>query len=183
MRFLLHSEKFKKNLYKWIGLYILTIMLFTGVVTYSRYISSINAIDVARTAKFKVNIEPLYEPCKNISEDTMCDLGEIRPQNTLEYDFYVDTTELEVSSDLVITIMVKDSFTNLRLYNLETNTLIKTVTDKNVLSITEEVYKTTRKITKYKLLIDYVDKDNKIFAEKIDYNDVVKIGYSAIQKD
>ena len=136
MRFLLHSEKFKKNLYKWIGLYILTIMLFTGVVTYSRYISSINAIDVARTAKFKVNIEPLYEPCKNISEDTMC-----------------DTTELEVSSDLVITIMVKDSFTNLRLYNLETNTLIKTVTDKNVLSITEEVYKTTRKITKYKILL------------------------------
>lgn len=183
MRYLLHSKKFKKSLCKWIGLYILTIVLFTGVVTYSRYISSMKAVDTARAAKFKVSIEPLYEPCKNIDEDTMCDLGEIRPQNTLEYDFYVDTTELEVSSDLVITIVVKDSFTNLRLYNTDTNTLLKTVTDKNVLSITEDVYPNTGKITNYKLIIDYVDKDNKIFAEQIDFNDVVKVGYSAIQKN
>ena len=183
MRYLLHSKKFKKSLCKWIGLYILTIVLFTGVVTYSRYISSMKVVDTARAAKFNVSIEPLYEPCKNIDEDTMCDLGEIRPQNTLEYDFYVDTTELEVSADLVITIVVKESFTNLRLYNTDTNTLVKVVTDKNVLSITEDVYPNTGKITNYKLIIDYVDKDNKIFAEQIDFNDVVKVGYSAIQKN
>ena len=183
MRYLLHSKQFKKNLCKWIGLYILTIMLFTGVVTYSKYISSMKAIDEARAAKFNVTIEPLYEPCKNIDEDTMCDLGEIRPQDTLEYEFYVDTRELEVSADLVITIMVKDSFTNLRLYNTDTNTLLKTIANTTVLSITEDVYPESGKITNYKLVIDYIDKDNKIFAEEINFNDIVKIGYSAIQKD
>lgn len=183
MRYLLHSKKFKKNLYKWIGLYILTIMLFTSVITYSKYISSMKAIDTARAAKFNVTIQPLYEPCKNIDDDTMCDLGTIRPQNTLNYDFYVDTTELEVDSDLVITTVVKEGFTNLRLYNLETNTLIKTVTDKNILSITEEITPNTGKITKYRLVIDYVDQENKVFLKEIDFKDIVKVGYSAIQKD
>lgn len=108
---LLHSETFRKNLSKWVFMYIAVICLLTSVITYSRFISSFGNADEARSTKFNVKIEP-------IATQTSCpDDGELdegdpsstailcttsRPTSLLEYYFKVDVTEIEVKSEVYL---------------------------------------------------------------------------------
>jgi len=66
MNRLLHSRVFKKNLAKWIFMYIVTLAFFTSVVTYSKYFSSLASNDNARPAKFNIKIDYLGENLEDI---------------------------------------------------------------------------------------------------------------------
>ena len=51
MKGLLHSKLFRKNLFTWLFMYIIVIGLFTTVVTYSKYISSMQNADKTITSR------------------------------------------------------------------------------------------------------------------------------------
>lgn len=108
---LLHSETFRKNLSKWIFMYVAVMCLLTSVITYSKYISSFGADDEARTSKFNVKIEPSTlgtetsciestEEGKGTAPTILCTTGTSRPTALLEYYFKVDVTEIEVRSEI-----------------------------------------------------------------------------------
>lgn len=108
---LLHSETFRKNLSKWIFMYIAVICLLTSVITYSRFISSFGTDDEARSSKFNVKIEPIATQ-DSCPDDTETEGGESsstavlcttsRPTSTLEYYFKVDVTEIEVKAEVYL---------------------------------------------------------------------------------
>ena len=56
MKGLLRSKRFRHNLYKWVTMYVGVMLLFTVVVTYSRYMSSLEGSDQAKVARFEVGI-------------------------------------------------------------------------------------------------------------------------------
>ncbi len=62
MKGLLHSKRFKRNLRKWICMYVGVLLLFTSVVTYSRYVSSLTVNEKARVTKFNVKINEIQVP-------------------------------------------------------------------------------------------------------------------------
>ena len=53
---LLHSKTFRKNLFKWIFMYICALLVIFTVVTYSRYITKSSLGDEAKAAKFNLEI-------------------------------------------------------------------------------------------------------------------------------
>lgn len=113
MKGLLHSKKFKKNLYKWLFMYICVMLLFTSVVTYSKYISTFLSTSTARVAKFKVGIEG--ENCTNEENTSKCDIGIKRPTGEITYTFVVKP-ELEVKTNVYMSILLN---TNFKLIKLE----------------------------------------------------------------
>lgn len=111
MKGLLQSKRLRKNLYNWIFMYIGAILLFTSVVTYSRYMSKLILSDDSRTAKFDVKIEP--KDCDYIQNGSSyyCDDEIIKnPTDELKYYFTLDAT-FEVKTDLFLTIKVDERFT------------------------------------------------------------------------
>ncbi len=104
---LLHNKLFRLNLLRWFVLYIGVIFIFTTVVTYSKYITSIPSEHKARTAKFNVTITN-DKICSSLSN--LCNLEYYKPYAEIEYYFTVDTSELEVLSDLLVTINVNKEF-------------------------------------------------------------------------
>ena len=71
MKKLLQSRKFRKNLGKWIFMYVICMGLFTTVVTYSKYISKmLSSNDEARVSKFNVKLRYCEnENCENGGTD------------------------------------------------------------------------------------------------------------------
>lgn len=195
MKYLLYSKRFKKNLAKWLGMYLCIICLFTVVVTYSRYISDLTSNEAARVAKF--NVEVTYDDvCSTLDSSETCNYGSIRPTGSLVYYFTVDTTELEVNTLFVTNVMVDSDFINYRLYDVTTGEILYVENDdytisegeytdpKNgqvriykILSIVEDINANNGYKRKYKLIIDYKNVNN-----YYEYGSVVNVGYSAIQK-
>ncbi len=103
MKGLLHSKKFRANLYKWLFMYVGVMGLLTTVITYSKYISSLGGNDETRGTKFEMKLTP--EGC--VSE--VCLLGNYRPMNEIEYDFDVDE-EFEVKTYVILSFLPKDKF-------------------------------------------------------------------------
>lgn len=105
MKGLLRSKRFKENLRKWLFMYTGVMLLLTTVITYSKYISSLQIDDDARTSKFSFAIKEVN--CSDyISDDNTCDAksGEkCRPTQVITSCFKVDTSGLEVDSDLYLT--------------------------------------------------------------------------------
>jgi len=109
MKGLLHSKLFRKNLFIWLFMYITVIGLFTSVVTYSKYITSMQESDIARVAKFDAAIT--YDGvCSNINENEICNIGTYRPTSELSYYFTVDNRNLEVSTVFATRISVLEYF-------------------------------------------------------------------------
>ena len=184
MKYLLYSKNFKKNLAKWLGMYLGIICLFTVVVTYSRYISTLTSGDTARVAKFNVDIT--YDDiCESLNNEEVCDYGSIRPTGSLTYYFTVDTTELEVDTMFVTNILVHQDFNNYKLYDITDgeNLYIENedyTVSANIISIVEDINSSNGYVRKYKLVIDY--KNMNSYSEQYNYDNVVIVGYSAIQK-
>ncbi len=114
MKELLHSKVFRRNLKKWLFMYVGTICLLTSVITYSKYISAFNGSDSARPAKFnvKVNFDEIACPEPIVgSFSSTCDLGSSRPLPAYDFKFNVDTSELEVNTLLVLTLKTGEGFT------------------------------------------------------------------------
>ena len=184
MKYLLYSKSFKNNLAKWLGMYLGIICLFTVVVTYSRYISDLTSNETARVAKFNVNVT-YDDVCNSINSNEVCDYGSIRPTGSLVYYFTVDTRELEVDTTFVTNILVHQDFDNYRLYDVSNGETLYTLNEDytvstNILSIVEDIDGSKGYVRKYKLIIDY--KNMNSYNMQYNYDNVVVVGYSAIQK-
>lgn len=196
MKGLLRSKRFRNNLYKWITMYVGVMLVFTSVVTYSKYMSSFPYEDNSRIAKFEVEIDTIDEKmCKTDGEtnEKICDMGSISPLGELNYYFKVDTSELEVDTMLVLNIEVDKDF--------EAKNILETDNINNLLTATKasdkiketcvgtacnQIKRTikagSKKITYYKLSLKYKGElSNPEAASTKEYKDIVKIGYSATQ--
>ena len=93
MRSLLQSRNFRKNLYRWIGMYVAVILFFTSVVTYSKYMVGVASHENARVANFNVDIS--YEQTKDClpGNDETCLIGVYRPTSKIPYYFTVEIIE------------------------------------------------------------------------------------------
>lgn len=182
MKGLLHSKRFKKNLYKWIFMYIMTIGLFTSVVTYSKYISSMETDATTRVASFDVDIT-YAETCTELTENEICNLGSFRPTSNISYYFNVDTRGLEVTSLFVIRITVLDVFKNVKIYDVtDTKTEIEFTNNNNVFTLTRELKPNETDIRKYQVTMDfdYENYDNTLTGN-YPFSNAVSVGYSATQ--
>ncbi len=187
---LLHSKTFRGNLTKWIILYVLTLLIVTGVVTYSKYISSMATIDNARPAKFNVQITK-GDICSTTSPD-LCNLTSYKPYDKLEYKFTVNTEKVEVATDLVLNIIVNNDFEIISLNdvtipeNLGSNKLNTTMSDNTELSLENNLFTLISevgptKINKKEYILKLKFKNNSYKIEH-NYKEIVNVGYSAIQK-
>lgn len=181
MKYLLYSKRFRKKLSKWLVMYCFIICLFTLVVTYSRYITNNVSDDTARVAKF--NIEFKFDKAC-IGETDICNLGVTRPQKEIDYYFSVDTTEVEVNTDLIMTMKVNTDFDNYKLYDVDNNKLLEQGIDyevnNNIITLRRDITEYTRGIKHYKLNVEYKNVNN--YAQEYSYASAVHIGYKAVQK-
>ena len=195
MKWLLHSKRFKKNLFKWLFLYIGVMCALTSVITYSRYITGMQSSDTARAAKFDVTVKDICNTLTN----TKCNLDSVRPTNTNTFDYYfeLDTTNLEVLSTVYLYVYIYDDFDinndiTLKEYNVTTkeeSNLTGIVTtghtgNYNYYKIEKTINPGTGNKIDYKLKINYsLDTEYKEEHNYLVSNGkaLVRVGYSAIQ--
>lgn len=211
MKGLLQSKIFRKNLRKWLCMYVGALLLLTTVVTYSKYISKYNVDEDARITKFDVTV-------KNIENENLTCTGEIdkldcttkdtyRPTTKIPYEFVV-TPNFEVNTLLATTIYVPASF-NIEtleeingkvLYDEKENIKDSSITisklkDKNekgeevdtatIITITKKI--DTDDIINsniprtYKITIKYNYDEETYLTADKENLSVIKIGYSATQ--
>lgn len=168
---LLHSETFRKNLLKWIFMYIAVICLLMSVITYSKFISSFGSDDAARSSKFNVKIEPIAtqtscpdDELSNSPEGTTTSIlcSTSRPTSTLEYYFRVDVTDIEVKSEVYLRARAGDenyqtSSNKISNMLIEDISLCKDITCKEF----EETKKINDKSGSITISIDGKNKDKK----------------------
>ena len=188
MKGLLHSKIFKKNLAKWFVMYLGVISLLTTIITYSKYMSELQTMsDSARVAKFNIKVIP-NNSC-DLENNNCLGIEKVRPTSTLSYDFTIDLTELEVSTDLILTLYINKDFEFISLEKLEGNQYqeisdFKLTNDQretlyNYGSLTSQFISVTHKpILKYRVKVKYKYSSKEIFSNN---KNIVKIGYSAIQ--
>lgn len=205
MKELLQSKIFKRNIRKWLFMYIVCMGVFTTVVTYSKYISNmLNGNDEARVSKF--NIELQY--CKDEScNENSNNIKKNRPTNKMEYYFAVDTNKLEVNANLFLTVSVDNHFkiekiekivdgnyTTIDSSSKSDDSKTRTIEEKSLIGSNKKLkYKVT--IIYDETVIDYnssgevengVVKDPKTGLKKYIFNEntkhnILTVGYSAIQ--
>lgn len=184
MNGLLHSKVFKKNLYKWLIMYIGIIGLFFTVVTYSKYMSSMQGSSGTKAAKFIVNIKFLDNDTRCI--DNTCNYGSLRP--TSDYDFYfqVDTRELEVSTILATSITVDTRLTNIHIFDITDESNVKEITynkTDNKYTIVDNIDQGNGSLKTYKVTANLDNTNNSLYDQEILINDAIKVEYSAVQVD
>lgn len=203
MKGLLHSKIFKNNLKKWLCMYVGVLLLLTSVVTYSKYISTFMAdAGEARVTKFNVKIENAdSKRCETlIDETTKLSYLKCKPDNVVESDesdetirfyFNVNTNEVEVVTDLVVTVNINESFNFISIkeknYNKYVNIVkatdskgntIKNITMENNKAILYNlINESTRGIKTYEVVVKY---KNGFTIDPKDF-DAVTIDYSAKQ--
>lgn len=211
MKGLLQSKIFRKNLRKWLCMYVGALLLLTTVVTYSKYISKYNADEDARITKFDVTV-------KNIENENLTCTGEIdkldcttkdtyRPTTKIPYEFVV-TPNFEVNTLLATTIYVPASFNIETLEEINGKVLydekenikdssitiskIKNKNEKGEEVDTATIITITKKIDTddiinsntpkaYKITIKYNYDEEKYLTADKENLSVIKIGYSATQ--
>ena len=112
---LLHSKTFRNNLFRWLFLYVGVLVVITSVVTYSRYITKASMGDNARPARFEITVEK-GQVCSKVSG--ICGIEAYKLYDELEYSFSVDTSNLEVLTQLIVNISVNDDFDIIGLYEV-----------------------------------------------------------------
>ena len=184
MKGLLHSKLFRKNLFTWLFMYIGIMGLFTTVVTYSKYISSMQNTDGARVAKFDASIT--YDGvCAGINENEICDIGSYRPTSEMSYYFTVNNKDIEVSTIFVTRISVLEYFKNIKIYDVtDTETEVtEFVKNGNTFTLTEDLHVSETYIRKYKVTMEFdYEKYDSDHSESQSYNSALTVGYSATQK-
>lgn len=211
MKGLLQSKIFRKNLKKWLCMYVGALLLLTTVVTYSKYISKYNVDEDARITKFDVTV-------KNIENENLTCTGEIdkldcttkdtyRPTTKIPYEFVV-TPNFEVNTLLATTIYVPASFNIETLEEINGKVLydekenikdssitiskIKNKNEKGEEVDTATIITITKKIDtddiinsntekNYRITIKYNYEEEKYLTDEKDNLSVIKIGYSATQ--
>lgn len=147
MKELLSSKKFKTNLFRWLFAYVGVLMLLTMVVTYSKYMTSLETKDESRPAMFVANFKNEVLECQD-GLGNACDTLEYRPTTPIEYSFSLDTTGTEVKTYMRTSIYVDKNF-DIEALNLENgmsidftsdtieNGTIETIDDKKVYKFTD----------------------------------------------
>ncbi len=107
MKRLLHSKTFRNNLGKWLLMYAGIMVLFTTVITYSKYVSSMMTNDSSRVSTFDVSL--LAENCTTTDENGYCNVGTRRPTEQIDYYFTLNYN-LEVKTDLFFTFYLNNRF-------------------------------------------------------------------------
>lgn len=185
MKGLLHSKLFRKNLCKWIFMYIVAIGLFTSVVTYSKYISSVQSEgDKAKVAKFDASIT--YDRvCTTLAETEICNIGNYRPTSDISYYFTVDTTNIEVAATFVTLITVDSKFKNVRIYDVtDIETEMTFTKNENKFTLVEDIDTGNTYIRKYKVTMNFDNENNDInYSSEHKITGSLTVGYSAEQKD
>ncbi len=187
MKGLLHSKKFRNNLYKWLFMYAGIMLLLTTVITYSRYVSEMMADDSARVAKFDAKIIQV--------ENT----GTKRPTEEIEYYFNLDV-DFEVKTEVYLTLNINKQFELVGIESLDGDEVTLKSLDDNM-DILGESYSVqtfstifpagTKTTKKYKVVVKYnnlyckeepcnQDKENYSSVENKNY-DILRVGYSATQ--
>lgn len=173
MKGLLHSKRFKKNLRKWLFMYICALLMFTTVITYSKYISQYGVDDVARITKFDIEVENIAieddgytcNVADNEQKTITCTASEemkYRPTKDLDYTFKLIPT-FEVKTLLTTSMYVPNTFEIVSLKAEEK--YIEKVTDKNT-GKEKEVEK-TRDIVLY-------DKDKNINDDSVSFSSITE---------
>lgn len=111
MKGLLQSKRFRKNLSKWVFMYVICMGIFTTVITYSKYISNmLDDDDTARVSKFNVGLKYCKDAsCKDEGMEPF-DPETYRPYEKMIYYFAIDKSAMEVQSDLLITLKTDRHF-------------------------------------------------------------------------
>lgn len=192
MKGLLQSERFKKNLSKWLCMYIGVMLLLTTVITYSKYISSFMGKDEARAAKFNVKINSTG--CVFDTTKESCDSGVYFRDDAITYFFTVDTREIEAAAEFVLSISVHEQFAVEKIMK-GTSTLCEKenckLNSQNVISLltnqkeTEDIQAGRGTITDYQVTVKFTGDDDafKEFNYQSQSYQIVNLGYSAIQKN
>jgi len=199
MKSLLQSKTFRKNLYRWLGMYVTVILFFTSVVTYSKYMVGVASNENARVANFNVDIH--YEETENClpGSDQTCHTGTYRPTSKISYYFTVDTTKIEVRTFLALSMNINKSFKIIELSKMEEGKdssyqiiNLDGLKEENKIRMTETLLPKEGKKTKYKIVVIYngtnivTDEKGDIYYENghEDMNQIDKIvtlDYSARQ--
>lgn len=108
MKGLLQSKIFRKNVGKWLFMYVGVMLLLATVITYSRYISSLQGSDKASTARFHLNVSCTSSNGKDCDSDT--DPYPATEDLILAYTFTVDASEIDVKSKLKLMTFIDPSF-------------------------------------------------------------------------
>lgn len=201
MKNLLHSKKFRKNLYRWLGMYIGVMLFFTSVITYSKYMIGFVEVENARVANFNIDIHynEVVGNCKPGALET-CTTGKYRPTSPISYYFTVDTQNIEVRTFFILTINVNPNFEIIELASVENNSNndyqpidIENIKKNNKINLENTILPSKGKHTKYKITVRYngknilKDKNGNPYYEYLDESiedigKIVTVDYSAEQK-
>lgn len=198
MKGLLHSKRFRRNLKRWICMYVGVLVLFTSVVTYSRYVSNLSLNDEAKVTKFNVNIGK-GEASTESGKDPFL------PTDTIYYTFTV-TPDFEVKTLLALTVNAEDRFTiesiveetsNLEIYNkdirnqnagaitVSADTTVDGNNDNTKVVISRTISSAEAKSTTYKIALKFKYEDIKetyyTLDEYLREKAIVNVDYSARQ--
>lgn len=198
MKGLLHSKRFRRNLKRWICMYVGVLVLFTSVVTYSRYVSNLSLNDEAKVTKFNVNIGK-GEASTESGKDPFL------PTDTIYYTFTV-TPNFEVKTLLALTVNAEDRFTiesiieetsNLEIYNkdirnqnagaitVSADTTVDGNNDNTKVVISRTISSAEAKSTTYKIALKFKYEDIKetyyTLDEYLREKAIVNVDYSARQ--
>lgn len=207
MKGLLQSKYFKKNLSKWVFMYVICMGIFTTVITYSKYISNMmDDKDTARVSKFNVTLKYCADALCEREATEPFDPEMYRPYEELTYYFAVDKSQIEVNADLLLTVKVDEHFkiTKVALPSEEDKVIPNESQTKGnkIFTISNSIVPGNHDLAIYKVTVMYddtvVDKDEKgnvingivkdesgnpkyIFNEKKPF-DVMTVDYSIVQK-
>lgn len=194
MKSLLHSEIFRKNLYRWLGMYLIVMLLFTFVITYSKYMVGFVSSDEARVANFNIDIQYDQANGCRASDEDVCFVGRYRPTSNFSYYFTVDTRNIEVKTFLALAVNVHSKFEIVEFASLGDDGVYHAIdlTDKkedNKIKMTEVLSPNAGELTRYRLTVLYnskflkTDEDGSLYyddnIENIDK--IVTVDYSAEQ--
>ena len=174
MKGLFQNKHFRKNLQKWLIMYLGVIALLTTVITYSKYITAITSTDSARVAKFKLNISEIN--CDDLITSDCNIPYNIRPTSNIEYNFKVDMSQIEVKTKITLKLKPESNFNITNIYEDQT------ILDNNLITSNEYTYEYTPGISPstkvFKIILNYTGTDS--LNSNRDYK-VINIGYKIEQ--
>ena len=180
---LLHIKRFRQNMLKMFAIYLVVILSTTSVITYSRYITSMESTSYARPARFNIDITK-GSICV-VGKD-FCDLSKYKPYDQLDYYFSVDTSQLEVTTIMATTIDIDTHYNFVNIYEIddEVETLIDINNNQDYsingrrINISQEVEAGLGSVKTYKIRLSYIEN-----SETDQTYDAISLDFVATQKD
>lgn len=168
MKGLLHSKRFRNNLKRWLLAYVGVLVLLTTVVTYSKYISSLNSKDLARPAKFQVSFE--NNTVCNQEKQEKCVTKSYYPDSLVDYNFSIDMRGTEVKTIMIVTIYFQKEFdmTTFKINNTPvTDYEIVLKDNQKIIKLKDIVLPNNGTLNEYLLTLQAHDQNSKILTHNI----------------